>query len=78
MKLDDLWTEVTRDSTVEPQNWSIDDLFARDMEVSFDLEADELPEGRPKINHSQGVVAKMEWEDLGGHSFTGIFSESTT
>ena len=78
MKLDDLWTEVTRDATVEPQNWLIDDLFDRDMEVSFDLEADELPIERFKVNHSQGVVAKMEWENLGGHSFTGIFAENTT
>ena len=73
-KLDDLWTETTADATVEPQNWSMDDLFARNMNVSFDRESDELPENRPKINHSQGVVCKVEWVDQGGHNYTGLYN----
>ena len=34
---------------------------------------DELPRGRKKIIHSVGVVGRVEWRDLGGHPFTGIF-----
>ena len=28
---------------------------------------------RPKINHAQGVVGLVEWEDVGGHDYTGLF-----
>ena len=44
------------------------------MAESFNREADEISLGRPKINHSQGVVAIVEWEDLGGHDYTGIYN----
>lgn len=26
-----------------------------------------------KVNHSQGVVGIVEWENLGGHDYTGIY-----
>ena len=38
------------------------------------FESDELPRDRPKINHAQGVVARVRWEDLGGHNYSGLFS----
>ena len=28
---------------------------------------------RKKIIHSVGVVGRVEWRDLGGHPYTGIF-----
>jgi len=37
------------------------------------FDSDELPRDRPKINHSQGVVARVKWEDLKGHSYSGLF-----
>ena len=43
------------------------------MNQSFNFDSDELPIGRPKINHSQGVVARVKWEDLGRHSYSGLF-----
>ena len=43
------------------------------MTLSFGNRGDELPRDRPKINHSQGAVAKVSWEDLGGHAYTGIY-----
>ena len=46
------------------------------MGTSFNLEADELPQNRPKINHSQGTVARVSWEDLGGHPYTGLYQGS--
>ena len=35
--------------------------------------SDELNNGRPKINHSQGVVGLVSWEDLGNHDYTGLY-----
>ena len=44
------------------------------MNLTFDHESDELPPNRPKVQHSQGVLAKIEWEDLqNGHPFTGMY-----
>ena len=28
---------------------------------------------RKKIIHSVGVVGRVEWRDLGGHPYTGVF-----
>ena len=33
-----------------------------------------MPRGRFKINHAQGVVAKVAWDDLGGHPYTGLYT----
>ena len=56
---------------------SIPNLFTQDMSISFNRRADELTgqndAARPKINHAQGVVALVSWEDLGGHDYTGLF-----
>ena len=32
-----------------------------------------MPNNRFKINHAQGVVAQISWEDVGGHGYTGIY-----
>ena len=48
------------------------------MDISFELISDELPQNRPKVNHSQGVVTKIEWEDFGGHDYTGLFKGGST
>ena len=53
-------------------------LFTQDMSISFNRVADELPEGRPKINHAIGVVAQVSWEDVGGHPYTGIYDGGST
>jgi hypothetical protein len=36
--------------------------------------SDELPNGRVKINHAQGVVARVAWEDLGNHDYSGLYN----
>ena len=57
-----------------PQPWAATpSLFTRNMGKTFSLQGDELPQDRPKINHSQGTVAKVQWENLGGHSYTGMY-----
>ena len=37
---------------------------------------DELPEGRVKFNHRQGVVGTVAWESLGNHPYTGLYEGS--
>ena len=46
------------------------------MGLSFGSESDELQRNRPKINHSQGTVALVSWEDLGDHPYTGLYKGS--
>ena len=47
------------------------------MSISYNRNADELrgqcDTPRPKLNHAQGVVVLVSWEDLGGHDYTGLF-----
>ena len=43
------------------------------MELTYDLTGDELPYNRDKINHAQGVVGLIKWQDLGGHDYTGMY-----
>ena len=42
-------------------------------------EGDALPRNgsRPKINHAQGVVGKIEWEDKGNHPYTGLYDSQS-
>ncbi len=45
------------------------------MNTTFDRVADDLPSMRSKTIHSVGGgVAQFEWNDLGGHPYTGVFS----
>ena len=53
-------------------------LFTRDMSLTFDSTGDELPYNRVKVNHRQGVVGLIEWEDLGGHSYTGLYEGNSS
>ena len=75
-KLNKLWRQCKEDQTpVEQQYEHFPLLFEQDVNLSFDHQADELPIEpiRPKQKHAQGVVAKVSWEDRGGHDFTGLF-----
>merc|ERR1712088_1082702 len=45
---------------------------------TFNTEGDQLPLGwtgnvRQKYIHTVGTVGKVEWVDMGGHPYTGIF-----
>jgi len=52
-------------------------MFLEEMCPTFRTPGDELPiEGggyREKYIHTVGTVGQVEWKDLGGHSYTGIF-----
>lgn len=41
--------------------------------MTFKHESDELPRNRPKINHAQGVVAKVQWKSLENHDYSGLY-----
>lgn len=41
---------------------------------SFTHESDEIPNGRKKLIHTYGSVARVEWIANSNHEFTGIFS----
>jgi len=42
-------------------------------EQSFDWDGDELLDGRKKLIHTVGTVAKTEFISTGDHSYTGVF-----
>lgn len=75
-KLAELWSQCEAEESDAPshENYNLDDFFREDMSVSFGRRQDEMPEGRVKFNHAQGVVGKFAWEDLGNHSYTGLYS----
>ena len=43
---------------------------------TFFTTGDALPADRRKVIHSVGVVGRVEWRDIGGHPFTGMFKEN--
>ena len=54
---------------------SVQGLVNVDLTTPFDTLGDEF-DCRNKTGHSFGNVAKVEWIDLGGHDFTGLFKRS--
>lgn len=72
-----LWEECQKDQTMVPVPYAqFNNLFKQDPNDSFSGRLDVLPEDRPKINHAQGVVGLIEWEDKGNHDYTGLYSQS--
>ena len=74
-KSDQIWAKVTENS--KSGSWHFTQtLFVGQNEV-FDTKGDEFDCGftgcRNKTIHSQGNVGKIEWVDMGGHPYTGIF-----
>jgi hypothetical protein len=59
--LNELWQQALADETENPslENWNLDGLFKEDIKITFNRESDEMPKGRLKFNHSQGVLAKI-------------------
>jgi len=79
-KLQRIWENCAFDET--SQDWAgaaeIGLMMLESMCPTFNTEGDQLPPGtvygtRGKYIHSVGVVGKVEWVDLGGHPYTGIF-----
>ena len=70
-KLNELWTQCIADET--PQEIPFTEIHTQLSSTefkgnqSFNTKSDEMPRNRVKVLHAQGVVAKVEWFDLGNH-----------
>ena len=83
-KLDRIWENCADDQT--SANWlgmlEIGEIMFEDMCPTFNTEGDQMPLGwtgnvRQKYIHTVGTVGKVEWVDMGGHPYTGIFKGAT-
>merc|ERR1712130_81336 len=80
-KADRLWSNCLDDSTSAPWFSSLDQglkLLTEPMCPVFRTGGDELPEQgdgttRAKVIHTVGAVGRVEWRDVGGHNYSGIF-----
>jgi len=82
-----IWSNVLEDLT--PADWfgllDLPGIFTESMCPTLRAPGDELPweEGiiqdgtRYKYIHTVGAVGQVEWRNLGGHSFSGIFTGAT-
>merc|ERR1712055_702505 len=82
-----IWSNVLEDLT--PADWfgllDLPGIFTESMCPTLRAPGDELPweEGiiqdgtRYKYIHTVGAVGQVEWRDLGGHSYSGIFTGAT-
>ena len=73
----DLWSMIVpNQSAVEKpldyywSEWG--SLFSSDMTDSFTTKGDEMPEGRLKLAHTQGVIAQVKWTPIRGTGYSGI------
>jgi len=79
-KIQYLWDNCVADTS--SQDWlsmlQVGEIMFEDMCPTFNTEGDQMPLGwtgnvRQKYIHTVGAVGRVEWVDLGGHPFTGIF-----
>ena len=74
-KSDKIWTKVIENS--KPGSWHLTGALLVDQKPVFETKGDELECSwngcRNKTIHAQGNVAKIQWENLGGHNYTGMF-----
>ena len=77
-KSDKIWARVAESEV--SGSWHFAQTLIISQAPVFDTPGDELPctsNGcRVKTIHSQGNVAKIQWVDLGGHNYTGMFNGS--
>jgi len=81
-KADRLWSNCLDDSTSAPWFSSLDQgvkLITEPMCPVFRTPGDELPDQgdgttRAKVIHTVGAVGRVEWRDLGGHNYSGVFT----
>ncbi len=81
-KQDLLWNELGKSHEVEPlppfTGNSFNEVLTKlkglfNLGPSFDHSSDELPEGRVKVIHANGSVAKISFVPAPNHPFTGIY-----
>jgi hypothetical protein len=73
-KMKHLWNEITENT--HSGDWfglhTITGLFGEDLHATFDHLGDVLPEGREKLIHSVGSIAKAKFIPTEDHPYTGI------
>jgi hypothetical protein len=81
-KQDLLWNEISKSHEQDPLPPFTGNSFTEvltklkglfNLGPSFDHSSDELPEGRVKIIHATGSVAKVSFIPVPNHPFTGIY-----
>lgn len=74
-KSDKIWAKLTENTA--GGSWHLEGALMVDQAPVFDTPGDELEcywSGcRNKTIHARGAVAKVEWKNLGGHPYTGMF-----
>jgi hypothetical protein len=81
-KRDLIWDEICKSHEEEPLPQITGNSFSDVLEKfkglfnlapTFDYTSDELPKGRVKIIHANGVVGKVTFEPATEHPFTGMY-----
>ena len=79
-KSDKIWGKITADS--KSGSWHFGGTLTVGQNEVFDTKGDEFDCGlfgcRNKTIHSKGNVGKVQWVDVGGHPYTGIFKGGDT
>ena len=70
-----IWKKVLEDGTREKffTGFEFESLFKQDMNHSYDVVSDTMPQGRKKVTHPVGCVSKMEFIAHPKSTYTGIF-----
>lgn len=84
-KMDLLWQRITEDQTPQEMPWNeFAAIFVQREGVSIKHKSDTIGTDnrsstgrRLKLAHTNGAHAKISWKNMGGHSFSGLFSEDT-
>ena len=78
-KMDSLWNKITENET--PLEFygagKQATIFIENMKDSFDVTGDEFQNGRLKLIHTVGRIAKAEFISSGDHGYSGVFEGST-
>lgn len=75
-----LWSKIERSRYEQLPLWKSIDVFRfalLNMSVSMDRVSDEMPEGRNKMIHTYGSVAKCQFIPAVGQPFSGLFAGSS-
>lgn len=77
-KFELLWEQIVADDTVQHYMWRRhDEFFLKRSQATFCQQHDEMPRGRSKTTHTQGVVAHISWVPEGDMDYTGVFANGT-
>ena len=75
IKMAELWKEILVDDEPMDYLWSeFPSIFTQNADNAFYHRSDYVNKVRPKENHTQGVVAQVEWKPVENmENYTGIY-----